>query len=411
MGVEVRPVTDSELEEFFRVVAAAFGSGPSDPEQLADWRKALELERTRAVFAGGRLVAASAALSLELTLPGLTTVPAAGVTFVGVLPTHHRRGHLRTMMASLLDDAADRREPMAILLASESLVYGRFGFGPASSHASVEVESRYAAFRPSAPDGGGRIELCDERRAAEVLPAVLDAARRVQPGDVRRPDAWWDARFRDPEKKRDGAGPQFYAVHESNSGSVDGYAVYRVKSDWEHGCHNGRVLASEVVGLTAGAEADLWRFLFSIDLTVVVEAERRPLDDPLRWMLADPRRLRTTMVSDFLWVRPLDVAAALAARRYQVDGALVLDVRDGARPRGAGRYGLEGGPDGAECRPTTGGADLALDVEDLGAVYLGGVAPSSLAATGRIVEVRAGALRRADAMFVSHPGPFARTGF
>ncbi len=184
-----------------------------------------------------------------------------------------------------------------------------------------------------------------------------------------------------------------------------------MKSDWQSGLHKSRVIVYEVVGLTPAAEADLWRFLFSLDLTETVTADRRPLDDPLRWMLVDPRRLRVTMVGDFLWVRMLDVAAALSARRYPVEATLVFEVGDAFRPETAGRYRLDGGPDGAACRRTTDEADLALGVEDLGAVYLGGVAASALAAAGRITEVRPGALRTADAMLASHPAPFSRTGF
>lgn len=412
MDVELRAVTDDEFEELLRVDHLAFASGPPEAERLADLRKCAELDRTRAVFEGGRMVAASAALSLELTVPGPATVPAAAVTWVGVLPTHRRRGHLRRMMGALLDDAGAREEPVAILLASESLLYGRFGYGLASSHVSVEIESRHSAMRPSSPgDAGGRLELVEPEHAAKVLPPLLDRARRRQPGDVQRPDAWWDATFRDPEKDRAGAGSQFYVVHESAAGEADGYAIYRVKLRWEHGTHKGRVVVSEVVGLTPDAEADLWRYLFSIDLTDVVEAECRPVDDPLRWMLVDPRRLRVTMVGDFLWVRVLDVAVALEARRYPVAGALVLDVVDAFHPDTAGRYRLEGGPDGAECRRTAEEPDLALSAEDLGALYLGGVAASTLAAAGRITEHRPRALARADSMLASHPAPFSRTGF
>lgn len=411
MDVEVRAVTEHELAELLRVDYAAFSGAAPDADRMADLRRGAELDRTRAAFEGGRMVAASAALSTELTLPGRATVPAAAVTWVGVLPTHRRRGHLRRMMAALLDDAAARGEAVAVLLASESLIYGRFGFGMAISHTAVEIESRHTTLRPSAPDGGGRVDLLEAEEAVKALPVLLDRARRLQPGDLRRPDLSWDDVFRDLEKDRGGAGPLFYAVHENASGEADGYAVYRVKLTWADGLPHGRVLVEEVVSVTAEAEADLWRYLFSVDLTDVVEAEHRPVDDPLRWMLVDPRRLRVTMVSDFLWVRLVDVAVALAARRYEVDGALVLDVADGFRPDVAGRYLLEGGPDGADCRRTTEAPDLLLTVEDLGALYPGGVAASTLAAAGRVIEGRPGALARADAMFACHPPPFCRTAF
>lgn len=410
MDTELRAVTDGEFDELARVDHTAFAAGPPGPERMAEARRSIELDRTRAVFQGGRMVGASAALSFELTLPGLTTVPAAGITWVGVVPTHRRRGHLSRMMAAQLDDAADRGEPVAMLLASESLIYGRFGYGLASNHTSTEIESRHGAFLPSAPRGG-RVELLDTDQAAKVLPALHDAARRRQPGDVRRPEPFWDSLFRDPEKDRDGASPFFYVVHESGSGAADGYGIYRVKLDWTAANPNGRVTVREVVTLTTEAEADLWRYLFSIDLTEVVEADLRPMDDPLRWMLVDPRRLRVTLVSDYVWVCLVDVAAALAARRYPVTGTLVLDVADAFRPASGGRFRLVGGPEGAECGPSADEPDLSLAIEDLGAVYLGGVAPSTLAAAGRITQQRAGALATADAMFASHPAPFCRTHF
>lgn len=411
MDVELRAITDDEFDDLLRVDHAAFSSTPHDEDANADLRKVVENDRTRAVFEGGRMVGVSATFSFELTLPGLTVVPVAAVSLVGVLPTHRRRGHLTRMMGALLDDAADRGEAVAVLLASESVIYGRYGYGVASSHVAVEIDTRYAALRPSLPADAGRVVLLHSDEAAKVLPSVLDAARRLQPGDLRRPEPWWDGTFRDPERERKDASTLFYAVHENAAGEADGYAMYRVRHSWEHALPDGRVLANEVVGLTPAVEAALWRYLLALDLITVVEAELRPLDDPLRWMLVDPRRLRVTMASDMLWVRPVDVAAALAARRYRVPGTLVLDVADPFRPQTAGRYRLDGGPDGAECRRTSDDADLSLAVEDLGALYLGGVAASTLAAAARVVEHRPGALAAADAMLGGSPLPFCRTHF
>lgn len=411
MDVELRAITEDEFDEMLRVTHAAFSSVPWDVDRNEDVRKVAETDRTRCVFEGGRMVAASVAFSFELTLPGLTRVPVAAVSLVGVLPTHRRRGHLTRMMGALLDDAAARGEPLAVLLASESVIYGRYGYGAASAHVGTEIDTRAAALRPSTPADEGRVVLLDTDEATKVLPGVLDAARRHQPGDLSRPGPWWDGTFRDPEKRREGAGPLFYAVHENAAGEADGYAFYRVKHTWRDGLADGRAVVDEVVGLTPAAEAALWRFLLSIDLVSVVRAELRPLDDPLRWMLADPRRLRVTMTSDLLWVRLVDVAAALAARRYRFPGTLVVDVADPFRPDVAGRYRLDGGPDGAQCARTDDEPDLSLSVEDLGALYLGGVAASTLAAAGRVVERRPGALAAADAFLGSSPLPFCRTHF
>lgn len=412
MDLELRPATEEEFEAYLRVDRVAFAQvhHEADAHAAADARAQVgPLERTLAVFDRGRIVATAAAPPLELTLPGLTTTTVAAVTYVAVLPTHRRRGLLRLMMGHLLEDARARGEVVALLLASESVIYGRFGYGLASSHLTVEIERRHGTLL--AGEGRGRVELVDAEAAAKVLPVVHDRARRRQPGDLGRSREWWEGALRDPESRREGASPRFYAVHESEAGEADGYASYRVKPHWEHGSPRGRVLAQEVVALSPEAEAALWRFLLSIDLTEVVEAENRPAEDPLRWMLADPRRLRVTTASDFLWARLLDVGGALAARRYGVPGRLVLDVAGGFVAPAGGRYAVEGGPDGAECRPTREEPDLALGLTELGALYLGGVRASTLAASGRVQERRAGALSRADAMFASGPAPFCRTGF
>jgi predicted acetyltransferase len=142
-----------------------------------------------------------------------------------------------------------------------------------------------------------------------------------------------------------------------------------------------------------------------------VRLQDRPVDEPARWRLADPRRLRTTHIGDQLWVRLLDLPAALRARRYAADGELVLEVTDALRPRNQGRWRLQGGPDGAACEPTGAEPDLALDVATLGAAYLGGPRLSVLARAGRVAELTPGALGRGDQMLVSEPSPLCTTHF
>lgn len=396
-------MVDDELAAFVLADSAAFGTAPG-LHAVDDLRAWLDLTRTRAAFDGGRLVGASAAVGFDLTLPGRARTPAAGITWVGVLPTHRRRGVLRAMMAELLDDAAARGEAVAILTASESHLYGRFGFGVATSRLSWQIDRRHAAL--AAPvAGAGAVELLDAAGAAAQLPAVFDRARRSQPGDVDRTPAWWARHLRE----RDGPpGPRsswFHVLHRGADGA-DGYATYGIEGNWDHGSPKARLLVHEVVAHAAAAETALWEYLFAMDLVEVVEAYNRPADEPLRWMLADPRRLRVTALRDELWVRLLDVPAALSARRYAVDGELVIDVA------GSGRHHVAGGPDGAGCRPARDAPpDLSLGLATLGALYLGGVAPSTLARAGRIDEHRPGALTRADAMFVAHPAPFCRSHF
>lgn len=397
-GLVVRPIVEAELEAFVRTDSLAFGTVP-DEHAVADVGSWLDLERTRAVFDDGRLVGASATIAFQLTLPGLTMAPAAGVSWVGVAPTHRRRGVMRAMMDSLLVDAAQRGEPLAILTASESHLYGRFGFGPATARLAWEIDRRYAALLPSPPTGG-TLEVVEGDEAAELLAGVFDRARQAQVGDHDLSPAWWAVRLRARLRAR----TPFHVVHRS-ARAIDGYATYRIEGRWDHGVPRGRLVVEEVVALDREAERALWCYLLDMDLTEVVTAENRPVDEPLRWMLADPRRLRTTGWRDELWLKVLDIPVALAARRYAVDGDLVIDVT------GTGRYRLRGGPDAAECEATTVSPDLELGPVELGSLYLGGVAPSTLAAVGRVREHRPGALARADAMFVTHPAPFSRTHF
>lgn len=404
----MRPVTAEELEAFVRADSVGFGSPPPDAEELAEARRLTELDRTLAVFDDGRIVATAAALSLELTLPGLTTAPAAGIATVAVVPTHRRRGLLRALMARQLGDVRERGESVAVLYASEAEIYGRFGYGLASSRLAVEIDRRHAAVSV-APRPGARLRLLEPEEAATVLPRVFDQARLRQPGEVSRSPEWWETRLAE-RPGGDKAKPPFRVAHHPVEGQADGYASYRIESKWEGGSPRGRVLVDEVVAVHPEAEAALWRYLLSLDLTQVVEASR-PVDDPLRWMLADARSMRVTALSDALWLRPVDIPAALGARRYPVAGRLVVQVTDDFCPDGAGTYELEGGPDGAHCRRSDRDPDLVMDVADLGALYLGGVAASTLARAGRVKEERPGALSRADAMFVSRPPPFCRTFF
>ena len=394
----------------------------STDEDIEDWRRQTELDRTLAAFDGGEVVATAGALSVELTLPGLTSVPAAGVTAVSVRTTHRRRGILRQIMTRQLDDVVARGEPVAILTASESIIYGRFGYGLASQVVGVTIDKDRGAFSSPLADAG-RLRSVDLETAGKVLPDVHDQARRRQPGDINRTSTWWEAAMADRESRRGGRSGLFCVVHEDAAGQADGYALYRFKHRWDHGLARNQVHVDDLVATDGTAYAALWRLLLDVDLADTVDAWRRPVDEPLRWVLADPRQLCTTAVTDDIWVRLLDIPRALEARHYDVEGRLVLDLADPFRPHQAGRYVLEAGPAGASCtredagkgRPSARrsgrGADLALGVSELGSLFLGGVRASSLARAGRVVERTPGALRRADAVFAGDPPPFCRTPF
>jgi predicted acetyltransferase len=273
---------------------------------------------------------------------------------------------------------------------------------------SITVDTRHSAFLHPVPDG--QVRLVDEDAARKLFPEIFDRVRRIQPGAVQRVDAWWPDQFFWPES--DERGTRFYCIYESPRGRLDGYAAYRTEMRWDNGAQ-GTVHVRDLVTLTEEARAVLWRYLLDVDLTERLSAWVVPLDEPLRWLLAESRRMRVGRLGESLWLRVLDAPAAFMARTYGARGRVVFDVVDGFRPDGgaAGRIELDGGPEGAQARRTTSDADLVLDVAELGAILLGGVRPSTLARAGLVEERTPGALAVADAMFAVEPLPFSMTDF
>ena len=330
---------------------------------------------------------------------------------MSVLPTHRRRGLLRSMMERLLDDAIAHDEPVAMLTASEGGIYGRFGFGVAIRTSTVEVDTRDAMFLGPRPAGTLRMVQLDEARGVE--PEVFDRARRRQPGAVSRFDSWWlDEQFQAE------FGTRFDVVYESPGGGTDGYLTYGLRGEGTAHGPAFRLIFRELVAVSQDATNALWRYACEVDLVRTVVALNAPLDAATGWMFASPRAARQNDIRDFLWTRLLDVPTALGARSYTVPGpgdsaTLVLEVHDAFRPGGRadGRFALEVGPGGTSVSATSSEPDLVTDVATLSAAWLGGVAFSTLGRAGRVEEVRSGALARADTMFASTPSPVAMTWF
>lgn len=425
MSLQVRQIEPEEIRAWATSVSVPFlHPAQSDEDRSradAHWRPHVEIGRTWAVVERDRFVGNACIFSRTVTLPGGPGAPCpavglAAVSAVGVHPTHRRRGLLRRMMGAMFDDARGRGEVVAGLLASEASIYGRFGFGSATQAAAYAVDAREAAFAVPAP--ALDFDLLTTAEARKVLPGLLERASAVQPGQVNRDEATWGRIFDDDPADRGGASARWYLV------CPGGYASWRTEEVPEVPDSWGRVLLRDLVAETPETEAALWRFALDLDLVREVVAFPRPVDEPLRHRLVDPRKLRTTAVSDHLWLRILDTAGALAARGYLRPGRLVLDVRapaatptgpdglDGPDPA-VGRWVLDAGPDGASCRPATAAdaTDLALGLADLSALLAGGTRASVLAAAGRIDEHRPGALDVADGCFVSRPAPLNITGF
>lgn len=402
MTIEIRSPSEDELRAAFEAGEAAFGSDHKDEDYERE-RKLMPLERFMAAYDDGRPVGTAGAYPFQLTVPG-GELGAAGVTWVGVLPSHRRRGILTEFMRRQLADVRERGEPLAILFASESAIYGRFGYGIAAPGVSLDAERARFRFRDD-PAPTGAVRLVGRDHARRLFPSVYDAVRRATPGMFARSDTWWDEhKLPDPEHWRRGAGPKFYAVLELD-GAPAGYAMYRVKSEWEQGIPRGEVRVIEAFATSSAATRELWRFLFGIDLVARVQSWMFDPASPLFLMVRDPRSLHLRL-SDGLWLRIVDLEAALRGRRFAAGDAVVLEVRDELCPWNAGRWRV-----GPEVGRTDDEAELELDVADLASAYLGAFDFHALAAADRVRELREGALARASALFRTERPLFCPEGF
>jgi predicted acetyltransferase len=309
------------------------------------------------------------------------------------------------MMRRQLDDSREQGYPIAALWASESPIYQRFGYGMATRHMAFRVPRVHTAWLADQP-ADGQVRLVTSEAAPNELLPIYDRVRAETPGMLERPVAWWRYRFDhlDAEPHRGGFGPMFYALHEGPDGP-DAYAAYRVKAEGEDGVDRGIVQAVEVVTTTPASIRGIWSFLFGIDLVETIEAIGRAPDDPLLAMVQDVRRFGPK-VTDGMWLRLLDVPAALSERRYAVDSRVVFELRDDFCGWNTGRFELEGGPDGATCRPTDAEPELSFTSNELGATFLGGTRLRTLARAGRVREHAGGAVARADAMFAGEREPW-----
>ncbi|MDQ3916802.1 MAG: GNAT family N-acetyltransferase [Actinomycetota bacterium] len=402
MDIALRTMTPDEGRKFLEVTEAAFGAGLTD-EIWDDLKHVLETDRSIGAFDGTLMVGSASAFTLRFTVPG-GEVDGAGVTMVGVLPSHRRRGVMRTMMTSQLREVRDRGEPIAALWASEDAIYGRFGYGAATLQALIDVPRHRATFLDDSPIRGA-LRIVEQDEALELFPAVYEAVRTQRAGMFARSEAWWRHRIlRAPGK--DEGGPFFKAVLE-HGGVPSGYAVYQVHQKWEQGFSRGWVELREVMAATPQAHLDIWKFLFGIDLVESVHSTGffLPSDHPLQLMLAEPRYLRF-MLSNGLWVRIADVAAALEARDYARDGTLTLEIADPLLDANAGAWRME--VDGGRATVTRAGGDgeVQIGIADLGSLYLGQFTFAQLAAAGRIAAPDAAALARADDMWRTTVAPW-----
>lgn len=401
--MEIRSTTDQDLDVFVDTLHTAFGRFPETPAEDGGgvfWA-AFEMDRNLlAVTADGRPVGTAGAYSFELTLPGEIVVPTSGVTGVGVLPSHRRQGVLTAMMRHQLTELRARGEYLSVLLAAEAVIYRRFGYGPATYTARLTVPRHQAALALPRARGAadapasGSIEVLRRAECGEILEEVYDRYRRAQPGALSRPHHWWASGAGQPPIS---PAPRYIAVHRDADGVPDGYASYSLGE-------SQTLTVDETIATDDAVYTALARFLLGHDLVTQVVFKHVPTGHPLRWQFEDFRAGEVSGDTDWLWVRLLDVPRALTARGYFTDGELVLDVDDPFLGE-HGRHLLTVQDGKADCVPTDREPDLSLDVSDLGSIYLGGTAPSTLVRAGHIRAHRPGAAALADALFGAERSP------
>lgn len=414
----IRPISESEFPAYFAVIEHAFNSTyPTDPELQHDLI-VFEFDRSLAAFDGSDMVGTAAAFTFRMTVPG-DVVPMAGVTAVSVLPSHRRRGILSGLMHRLLADARDCGEAVAALFASEASIYGRYGFGIATAELDLEIRRTEGVMLA---DQGGpgrvpRLRMAEPRDAVPVLAKVFDAVLPQRPGMLARDDRWWDYVLWDPEHRRSGGSPLRCVIAEDEAGPR-GYALFSGKPDWDsHGIPRGTLQVRELVATDPAACWAVWNDLLTRDLVSEIRARTRPSDEPLLYLLADPRRARPVLL-DGLWVRLVRLDQALMQRRYACAVDVVIEVADNLFAENAGRWRLRA-PDPAtgagsalaSCERTSAPADVSLPVRALGAAYLGGTRLGALAAAGLAQQARPGALTALSAAMSWEPAPWSPTGF
>jgi predicted acetyltransferase len=400
VAVEIRTCTADELAAFLRPTAVTLMGRAPDPARFGRLA-GMEPERMHVAVEDGEVVASAGAFTFELTVPGTRSVAAQGVTVVGVLPTRRRQGLLRRLVAVQLDDARARREPVAILWASETTIYSRFGYGIASELASVRADPRAVELVTDEP-AGLRSDIVEHAAAVRRIPPIYERARRSLPGMVSRDAAWWEHR----RLADDPAIPDaMLRVLVGDEGGHRAYALLRIHASWAEGRPQHELEVIEALGEDDAWTLEAWRFLLGIDLIRALEAELMPVDHPVYLAVRDPRALHRE-VRDGLWLRMVDVPAAIAARGYTADDSLIVEVADAGAPDNAGTWRIEAS--GGEGRAVRSDAspDLRLDAADLGAAYLGVPTLARRARAGLLVEVTPGAALRADRLLAADRAPW-----
>ena len=397
MTFELRKLTEDKMVPFRQAIATGFGYDLDleDDAGAERFGAVFDRERMYPVFDSNRIVGTGGDFELTVTVPGGAQVSMSGLTIITVQPTHTRQGILTAMMRRHIDRARDRGELLGGLWASEVQIYGRFGYGAAVRMRGIKYDARHAGRGRSEP--GITVRLIDAEEANGILPDLFSEVQAARPGMFQRSETWWKYRlFYDPEKGRDGASAMRYAVAEADGEPV-GYMSFRQKASWNH-LADGEIRVREAIATTDAGYRSLWHFATNVDLFPIVKYWNIPIDDPIDLLLSNGRTVITEDLSDGLWMRLVDVPAALEARAYRGSGTIVIGVADAFADWNEGSFRLTIDEGVGRCEKVAAHPDVTMDVNTLGALYLGGVDAMGLARAGRI-DGAAEAVRGVDELF------------
>ncbi|WP_428950231.1 GNAT family N-acetyltransferase [Streptomyces sp. cg35] len=406
-SVQIRELPESDIERALALAYLVFHESPEDDRRKHHRETLADLLRIGA-YDGDDLIGFAAAHPFTVSVPGGGELPCPGLTFVSVAPTHRRRGVLSAMMGELFARCARQGAPLVALWASEASIYGRFGFGAGTYGATVEIDSRRPLALRIAPDPRP-LRLVDPESAPALLGPYFESTRAHRAGRQARTEAWWRDEWlvEKDEDDDDMSPPRVVTLGDP----LAGYAIYRTKAGDEDANTPGLVRVDDLEADGPEEAAALWSYLTAIDLTGKVRAWVRPLDDPLLLFAADRDQVRVTGSFPSLWVRLVDVRAALAARSWAAPVDVVLAVRDEQRPDNAGSYRLIASPDGFSYAPTGDAPDLSLEARDLAAAYMGATPVRSLVQAGLVTEHTPGAASMLDAALYTELLPHTTDGF
>jgi predicted acetyltransferase len=412
----IHPIAAQDVTTWARTLAATFLRDPDSPEaaRRADLlRRGWEPSRAWGMRDRGRWVGTLRTEERMLTVPGVgeatIDIPVDAVTNITVAATHRRQGLMREMLTDSLRAARERGDALSILIAAEWPIYGRFGYAPAT--VACDYTLRRARAGAAVAGDLSRVRQVEREEFGEVAGAVFAAARRQRAGQINRDQHWWNRVLGREGYTASDEMPHNWLIHDGDEGP-DGLLAWKAKGDFGLIPPLATAVVWELAAAGDDAYRDLWSYISGIDAVDEVSIANRPVDEPVRWVLADARTLVLTQHVDFLWVCLLDVAAALAARRYAAAGEVVLEVTDDA-PGGlaSGRFRLTADRDEAECAPTRADPDVALSARALSSIYLGGYRLREQMLSDAVHELTPGALARLDVMFSVPRAPWNATWF